>query len=98
MLVRIIKSYRYVVAVCDSDLLGKRFEEGRFQLDVKESFYKGDEKSENEAINLMKDMAREDATFNIVGEKSVKAALKAGIIHEESVREIKGIKFALVLL
>jgi len=98
MFVRIIRSYRYVVAVCDSDLLGKRFEEGKFQLDVKESFYKGDEKSEIETIDILKKMEREDATFNIVGKKSVRAALKAGVISEESVGKVKGIEFALVLL
>lgn len=98
MFVRIIDSYRYIVAICDSDLLGKRFEEGRFQLDVKESFYKGDEKSENETIELLRKMTREDASFNIVGKKSVRAALKAGIISEESVGKIQGVEFALVLL
>lgn len=98
MFVRIIDSYRYVVAVCDSDLLGKRFEEGRFQLDVKESFYKGDEKSESEIIEILKDMKIEDASFNIVGKKSIKAALKAGIINEEAISEIQGVEFALVLL
>ena len=39
MLVKIHKSYRNVVAVCDSDLIGKKFEEDKFQLDLKESFY-----------------------------------------------------------
>lgn len=94
----IIKSYRDVVAVCDSSLLGKRFEEGKFQLDVKESFYKGDEVSKEEAIEIMKDMLKEDATFNIVGEESVNAAVTAGIITEESVGKIQGVSFALILL
>ncbi|MEK6847540.1 MAG: DUF424 family protein [Nanoarchaeota archaeon] len=98
MFINIIKSYRDIVAVCDSSILGKRFEEGKFQLDVKESFYRGEEVSEEKAIKIMKDMAAEDATFNIAGEESVNAALKAGIITKESVGEIQGIPFALVLL
>lgn len=98
MLVKVIKSYRLVVAVCDSELLGKRFEEENFQLDVKESFYKGEEKSEEETIELLKRMALEDATFNIVGENSVKAALEAGIINENSIGSVQGVQFALVLL
>ena len=98
MFVRIIKSYRDVVAICDSDLLGKRFEEGKFQLDVKESFYKGEEKSESETVEFLKRMRMEDATFNIVGRKSVKAALKAGIINENSIGEVQGVQFALILL
>ncbi len=98
MFINIIKSYRDVVAVCDSSILGKKFEQGKFQLDIKESFYKGEEVSEKEAIEKMKSMAAEDATFNIAGRESVKAALKAGIISKESVGKIRGIPFALVLL
>jgi hypothetical protein len=98
MLVKLINSYRYVVAVCDSELLGKRFEEGNFQLHVKESFYNGDEKSEEETIEFLRKMSGEDATFNIVGKNSVAAALKAGIISESSIGEVQGIKFALILL
>ena len=98
MLVRIIKSYRDTVAICDKELLGKKFEEGKFQLDVKESFYGGEKKTEKEAIEIMRNFAIEDATFNIVGEKSVHAAIKAGIITEDGFGEIGGVKFALVLL
>lgn len=98
MFINIIKSYRDVVAVCDSELLGKYFEENQFQLDVKESFYKGNKVSEEEAIEIMRDMASEDATFNIVGSKATKTAVKAGIISEEEIGEIQGIPFALVLI
>ena len=96
--VNIIKTYRSVVAICDKELLGKRFEEGILQLDVKESFYKGEEISEEKAVEMMKSFSEEDATFNIVGEKSVACALKAKIISEESVGKIAGIPFALVLV
>ena len=98
MFLKIHKSYRDVVAICDSDLIGKRFEEGKFQLDVKESFYKGDEVSEERAIFLLRKISREDATFNIVGKNSVKAAIQAGIIEEEAVSEVQGVPFALLLL
>ncbi len=98
ILINVISSYRNVVAVCDSDLLGKRFEQGKFQLDIKESFYKGEEVDEEKAVRIMKKMAGEDATFNIVGKNSVNLALQAGVIIEEGIGEIKGIPFALVLL
>jgi len=98
MIINIIKTYRDVVAICDSELLGKRFEQGKFQLDVKESFFGGNETEEEKAIEIMKDMAKEDATFNIVGEQAVNAALKAGIIAEEGIGKISNIPFALVLL
>lgn len=98
MFVNVIKSYRDVVAVCDKELLGKRFEEGKFQLDIKESFFKGKEASKEEVLEIMKDMKLEDSTFNIVGEKAISTALKAGIITKESIGKICGIPFALVLI
>jgi len=98
MFVRIIKTYRDVVAICDKELLGKKFEEGKFQLDVKESFFKGDETSEEKAIEIMKQMLVEDATFNIIGKKSIKTALSAGIISENQIKKIQEIPFALVLI
>lgn len=98
MLVKIHKSYRDVVAVCDSDLLGKKFEEGIKVLEVRENFYNGEEKSAEELIALLKDMAMEDATFNIAGPKSVQCALQAGIIAKEGIRQVQGIPFALMLL
>jgi hypothetical protein len=102
MFINVIKSYREVVALCDSSILGKRFEQQVNgvvrQLDVKESFYKGEEISEEKAIEILKEMASEDATFNIAGNESVSTAIKAGIITRDSVGEIQGIPFALVLL
>lgn len=98
MFIKVIRSYRDVVAICDSSILGKRFEQGNFQLDIKESFYKGEEVSEEKAIEILKSMSKEDATFNIAGENAVNAAIKAGVISKESVGKIQGIPFALVLL
>ncbi len=97
MFVNIIKSYRDVVVICDKELLGKKFEEGKFQLDIKENFYKGKEVDEGASIEIMKKMSAEDATFNIVGEKSINAALKAGIISIKEIGKIKGIPFAMIL-
>ncbi|MDE1848518.1 MAG: DUF424 family protein [Nanoarchaeota archaeon] len=98
MFVKVIKSYRDVVAICDSDLLGKIFEEGKFQLEVKESFYRGEELSEEETSAMIQKMVREDATFNIVGKKSIALALKHNLILREGIKEVQGVPFALVLL
>jgi|TARA_Y100000310_G_C20702929_1_gene831721 hypothetical protein len=98
MFVNIIKTYREVVAICDADLLGKKFEEGMFQLDVKENFFKGEKCSEEEVINIIKSKSIDDATFNIIGEKSVNTALKAGIISKDQIKKIQGIPFILILI
>lgn len=98
MLLKIHKTYRDIIAICDSELIGKKFEQGKFQLDIKESFFKGEKVSEEKAVEIMKNFSTEDATFNIVGEKSINTALKAGIISQEGVKKIQGVPFALVLL
>ena len=98
MLVRIIKSYREIVVICDSDLIGRKFEDGKFQLDLKGEFFKGEETSEEKTIEIMQDMSKEDATFNIVGQKSINTALKAGIISQTGIKKIQDIPFAVVLL
>jgi hypothetical protein len=98
VLVNIIKTYRNIVAICDKELLGKKFEDEKFQLEIKESFYKGKEVNEKELVEIMKDWSMEDATFNIVGKKAISIALKTGLINQEGVKEIQGVPFALVLL
>jgi len=37
-----------IVAVCDSDILGKKFKEGKLVLKLDESFYKGEEVGDND--------------------------------------------------
>lgn len=96
MQLKIHRSYRNVVSLCDSDILGKKFEEGKFQLDIRENFYKDREVEEEEAVETLIRQSQEDSTFNIVGQKSIAAARKAGIVSGE-ISEIAGIPFALIL-
>ena len=98
MFIKIHKSYRKVVALADANLIGKKLEEGRFQLDIRENFYRGKKVSKEEAIELLKLQKLDDATFNIVGPKSIQTATKAGIIKKENIGKIKDIEFALTLL
>jgi len=101
MFVNIIESYRGVVAIADKELIGKQFFEGKKQLDIKESFYKGENENpllKEEVKEMMIDFAREDATFNIVGENSINCALEVGIITKEQVLKIDGIPYTLILL
>jgi len=95
---KVHRSYRSVVAICDSELIGKKFEEGKRQLYLRENFYQGDLLSEEETINQIRKQAMEDSTFNIVGEKSTEAAIKAGVITKESIDKINGVPFALTLI
>lgn len=98
MLVKIHSATRYVVAICDDEVFGKKFEEGIRGLDMTGTFFKGDFKTEEEVEEIMKDMVREDASFNVVGEKACQIAVKTGLVEEEGIFRIDGIPIALTLL
>ncbi len=98
MLVKIIKSHRNIVIICDKNLIGKTFSHEKFQINVKENFFNGEEKNKEETIEIIKKMVEEDATFNIVGKESIKVALETGIINKEGIKTIQNTPIALVLL
>lgn len=98
MYVKRISAYREIIAISDSELIGKTFTEGIKQLDVKESFYKGDIKTPEEIKEIIEFGIKEDATFNIVGEKSTNLALEIGLIDDGSVATVDGIPYSMVLL
>jgi uncharacterized protein len=98
MLVKIHESYRKVVAICDSELIGKKLEEGPRCLEINEHFFKGEEVDEEKLIQIMQLQARDDATFNIVGKSSINTAIKAQIIEETGVLNIQEVPYALTLL
>ncbi len=98
MLIKIHNSYREIIAICDSDLLNKKFQEGKRVLNVKEGFFGGEEVSQEKAVKMMEYYQKEDATFNIIGKESVESAIKAGIISKEGIMKVENIPFALVLM
>ena len=99
--VKIHSAYRKIVAVSDPELLGKRFEKGNMQLEVKEAFYGGSGSQlieENKVIELLKEEDADDAVFNFVGKNAVAAGIKAGVIAKEGVMKIDVVQHALGLL
>ncbi len=96
--VKIHRSYRNVVAIADSDIIGKKFEEGNRQLDVRANFFSERELQFEEVVKLIESEAANDSTFNIVGEKSISAAIKSGLVNEEAVVRVQGVPFILVLI
>ena len=79
-----------IVAVCDSNILGKKFKEGILVLKLDESFYKGDKVGENDVK-----IALSCATIaNIAGERSIACAVECGCIDPDSVIFIDGIPHA----
>jgi hypothetical protein len=98
ILVYVHDSYRWVVAICDKELVGRKLVEDVRALDLSGNFFRGIEMDEEEVSEEISRCVDEDATFNIVGERSIRVALKTGLIASEGVMNIEGVPFALVLL
>ncbi len=89
-----IKVYKrgndFLIGACDEELLGKKFEEGKLQIEVNKDFYDG-ERISPEALKKY----LEDATIaNLVGEETIKCAIEIGLVDPDCVIKIKGIPHA----
>jgi hypothetical protein len=79
-----------VIGACDEHLLGRKFRQGKFQIDVSKRFYDGERINQK---TLEKFLA--DATIaNLVGEETVKCAIKLGLINPECILRVKGVPHA----
>ncbi len=82
-----------LLAICDSELLGKTLREGKIVFQVKEDFYKGAKVDVDEAICLI-----ENSTIvNMVGKNVVKKAIERGYVHPEAVLKIEGVPHAQIV-
>ncbi|MBW2979925.1 DUF424 domain-containing protein [Candidatus Woesearchaeota archaeon] len=81
---------RKLVAICDSELLGKKFEEGNLQLDLASDFYKGEEKGAEEVKEIIKDAY----IVNVVGGESVAFCIELEIIDKKHILRIGGVPHA----
>ena len=73
-----------LVAVCDEDIVGKKFKEGDLKIEIREEFYGKESYDEEEVKRALK-----QATIaNISGEKAVKLAIELGIVDESRVLKI----------
>jgi len=73
-----------LVAVCDADILGETFENGRVSLTVNEEFYGGDRADEEVVVASL----RGAQVANLVGDRAVEVAVEAGIVDPETVLDI----------
>ena len=96
MLVKLHKNQenRTVAAVCDSDIAGKKYEEGEKQLDLTSDFYAGQETDEQHTGDII----RNADIVNLVGEKSVQCGINEEVIDEDKVQKIAGIPYAQAII
>jgi len=79
-----------LLAACDKELLGNVYKEGELRLKVSKGFYYDEEVDEESLVRFLKTVT----TANLVGERVVNAAVKAGFIDEGSVLKIDGVPHA----
>jgi uncharacterized protein len=79
-----------LIAVCDCDILGKKFTEGHLRMEVSNDFF-GEELASCSEI----ESALSRATMaNFVGCKAVEHAISLGYVERENVLSIDGILYA----
>lgn len=87
---RVIRTQGEVlVIVCDAELIGKEFREGKLRLKIDKTFYRGEETSVEECLAAL----REATVANLVG-SIVEHAIKADIIRPENVLRIQNVAHA----
>lgn len=75
-----------LVSVCDRDLMGETFENGKFTLTVSEEFYGGEEADEERVASSLS----RASVANLVGERSVSLAIERGHVEEANVLDLDG--------
>jgi hypothetical protein len=82
-----------ILAVCDSELLGKTLREGKILFRIKDEFYNGRKGSVEEAVGLIGN----STIINLVGKCCVEKAIDEGYVHPEAVIRIEGIPHAQIV-
>ncbi|MEM3507657.1 MAG: DUF424 family protein [Candidatus Bathyarchaeia archaeon] len=75
-----------LIAICDENLIGKTFKEGKLKIQVTRDFYGETLVSMNKALEMM----NEADIANLVGKNIIKAAIDKGYVSEDAVIYIAG--------
>jgi len=83
-----------LIGACDENLIGKTFEEGKYQIEVRKDFYYG----ERVTPEILKEFLENATIANLVGDETVKCAIEMGLIDPDCVIKIKGIPHAQMVI
>jgi len=79
-----------LIGACDDSLIGKKFSEGKLQIDISKEFYDGQRIDSKTFEKYLK-----NATIaNLVGKETINLAIKIGLIDPECVIMVKGVPHA----
>ncbi|MFC2135755.1 DUF424 family protein [Bacteroidota bacterium] len=81
-----------LISVVDEDLIDKEFVEDNKILDLKSNFYKGDKKSEEEVLIII----RRASHLNVVGEKIIKLLKTKNLVDDTM--SIQDVPYAQIIL
>ncbi len=82
-----------LVAICDPNLLGETFREGKLKLEVSRAFYGGNLTSYDYAMKALE----EADVGNLVGPRVVEEAIRRRLVDPEAVIRIAGVPHVQVL-
>jgi len=85
---------KLVLALCDSELLDKKIEQGDLILDLKSEFYHGNKTTETE---ILKEIGGA-YLINAVGKKAVEILLKNNIISKKLIKHVASVPYVQILL
>ena len=85
---------RLILAVCDSTVHGKRFEDDNAVLDLSSKFYNGEEKNTDTVKKLM----LQAYTVHAVGKNSVEVAIMLGLATKEDTKAVAGVPHVQILV
>ena len=91
--IKIHKGLHSVVAICDADLIGKSFKQGKLRLSISEHFYKGERKNLDEITHLLVN----SSNLNLVGPKIIQLALSLNLITKKQILVIDGVPHAQII-
>ena len=82
-----------LLAICDSEMLGKTLRQGKIVFHIKNEFYNGGKATVEEAVSMI-----ENSTIvNIVGKNCVEKAIAKGYVHPDAVLQIEGVPHAQIV-
>lgn len=82
-----------LLAICDSEILGRTLREGKIVFHVKDEFYNGGRVTVEEAVGMIQNCT----IVNMVGKNCVEKAIEKGYVHPEAVLNIEGIPHAQIV-
>ena len=81
-----------LVNICDEELVGKTFKEGKLEVHLSREFYSGEVVGKGEALRLI----RTCTIVSLAGERSVSLAVESEVGSPNAVREIDDVPFLMI--